>query len=51
MAWLIFLTGFIVAASSGILTLSPNGGSLLGVLIALSGAWLIGRKEVRSVRH
>lgn len=49
MALLIFLTGFVVAVSSGIVTHSPNGGSLLGVILALWGAWLLMRREVKDV--
>ena len=49
MAWFLFLTGFIVAVSSGVVTHSPNGGSLLGVLVALWGAWLLIRREVQDV--
>lgn len=51
MAWLIFLSGFLIAVSSGMLTHAPNGGSLLGLLMALWGAWLIGRKGVKDVRR
>jgi membrane associated rhomboid family serine protease len=51
MAWLIFITGFLIAVSSGMFTHAPNGGSLLGVLMALWGAWLIGRREVKDVRR
>lgn len=49
MNWVLFLGGGLIAVSSGMLTLSPNGGSLLGVLLMLWGAWRIWRREVERV--
>lgn len=46
--WVLFLTGSVIAVTSGIVTLSPNGGSMLGVMLALVGGWLISRREARN---
>lgn len=44
--WLMLIGGGLFAVTAGMSTMSPNGGSLLGLLIALWGAWLIWRREV-----
>lgn len=41
MRWLLFIGGALIAVSSGMLTLSPNGGTLLGLVICFAGVWLM----------
>ena len=48
MNWILLIGGGLLAVFSGVITLSPNGGSLLGLLIALYGAARIFRDDVRA---
>jgi hypothetical protein len=47
MPWVLFFGGAFMALVSGVLTLSPNGGSMLGVVLMLWGFWLIASRDVR----
>lgn len=47
MSWILFLGGGAMAVFSGVLTLSPNGGSLLGMILMLWGFWRIASQDVR----
>jgi len=46
--WAMFICGSIIAVTAGMFTLSPNGGSLLGLIVALWGFFLIAREDVRN---
>lgn len=46
-AWTLFISGAVIAVVAGMFTLSPNGGSLLGVMMMLWGFALIARRDVR----
>jgi len=47
MGWTLFICGGVIAVTAGMFTLSPNGGSLLGVMMLLWGFFLIARQDIR----
>jgi len=47
-AWVLFIGGAVIAVTAGMLTLSPNGGSLLGVMLMLWGFGMIAVRDVRN---
>ena len=47
MPWVVFWVGAFVAVISGVFTVSPNGGSLLGIMMAGAGFLWIASRDVR----
>lgn len=47
MKWILFIGGALIAVTSGMVTLSWNGGTLLGFLIMMWGFWKIANSDVR----
>lgn len=41
MGWILLIGGGLVAVTAGMPTHAPNGGSLLGVILALWGVWML----------
>lgn len=39
--WILLIGGGLIAVTAGMHTHAPNGGSLLGLILALWGAWLL----------
>jgi len=48
MNWFLLIGGGLVAVFAGVPTLAPNGGTILGLIVALYGAWRIARDDVRA---
>jgi len=47
MNWVLFLGGGLIAVTSGMLTLSWNGGTFVGIILMLWGFWRIASDDVR----
>lgn len=47
MPWVLFFGGAFIAIVAGVITVAPNGGSLVGVLLMLWGFWKIASRDVR----
>jgi hypothetical protein len=41
MGWILLIGGGLVAVTAGMPTHAPNGGSLLGLILALWGVWML----------